>query len=88
LEETRASCEELGRLLALLPNDAVVIWFLEASIFHIALCWKFSWTFFMSFVQPEVAYFHNHPPQLTLLKVMAQGATNEKLWREQNVCCF
>jgi hypothetical protein len=26
--------------------------------------------------------------QLTLLKVMALGATNEKLWRERNVCSF
>jgi hypothetical protein len=42
----------------------------------------------IEFVQPEVAYFHNHPPRLTLLKVMAQGATDEKLWRERNVCCF
>jgi hypothetical protein len=40
------------------------------------------------FVQPEVAYFHNQPPQLTLLKVMAQGEPDEKLWRERNVCCF
>jgi hypothetical protein len=40
------------------------------------------------FVQPEVAYFHNHPPRLTLLKVMAQGEPDEKLWRERNVCCF
>jgi hypothetical protein len=28
------------------------------------------------------------PPRLTLLKVMAQGEPNEKLWRERNVCCF
>jgi hypothetical protein len=42
----------------------------------------------VSFVRPEVAYFNSHPPQLTLLKVMAHGATNEKLWRERNVCCF
>jgi hypothetical protein len=27
-------------------------------------------------------------PIFTLLKVMAHGATNEKLWRERNVCCF
>jgi hypothetical protein len=40
------------------------------------------------FVQPEVAYFHTTPPRLTLLKVMAQGEPDEKLWRERNVCCF
>ena len=35
LEEARASCEELGRLFALLPRwNAIVIWFLEASILH------------------------------------------------------
>jgi hypothetical protein len=39
-------------------------------------------------VQPEVAYFHTTPPRLTLLKVMAQGEPDEKLWRERNVCCF
>ena len=48
LEEARASCERLGRLLSLLPWwDASC--HLVLGSFHIALRWKFSWKFFMSF---------------------------------------
>ena len=48
LEEARASCERLGRLLSLLPWwDASC--HLVLGSFHIALHWKFSWKFFMSF---------------------------------------